>query len=447
MSLRRASYQSSVSFFKASQQVQKQQNVQSSNESQKQAGSQAQPRIENKTLENLPSRRWRLYQGSPATAIDEEVSAAKVSYLQRSSPVAAPIQPTAFEEIKPQSEQAKQSPSLSWWRVPLRKRYWLSTATMCLLVILLGIFEYQQVRAVAVENTSPTYIIPEHLEGYAEWSAETIGWFADPESDLDGDELLNREEYFANSDPTSVYSCEAQNNLTDAQSVREFINPGTCNPFDFENEDDIDLLYKLTYSINTSPTEQKTTDKQDSQTNELLETFNVDDLEKITTRTPEQIAADKRELDEQTEYLELIAKIDRYINIHRSNEIYDRNYEAPVGGEVYLDVSLRYNVPLKYVLTIARTESRFGTDRYTNSGNLTRPGQYRNIYSIGLTDGGQNIAYPTWEAGVEGFGKWYRKFDDRGVSDCQKWRIYNPNGDYCAKVEGIANQVEAYLNS
>ncbi|NJK70793.1 MAG: hypothetical protein HC932_00775 [Thermales bacterium] len=66
---------------------------------------------------------------------------------------------------------------------------------------------------------------------------------------------------------------------------------------------------------------------------------------------------------------------------------------------------------------------------------------------MGLDDSGNNIGFETWEKGVESFGRWYRRFDDAGVLDCNKWRIYNPNGDYCAHVEETANGIDYFLGS
>jgi hypothetical protein len=65
---------------------------------------------------------------------------------------------------------------------------------------------------------------------------------------------------------------------------------------------------------------------------------------------------------------------------------------------------------------------------------------------MGLTETSSS-GFNTWEEGVESFGKWYKRFQDRKVPDCSKWRIYNPNGDYCTKVETLADEIEAYLKS
>ena len=95
---------------------------------------------------------------------------------------------------------------------------------------------------------------------------------------------------------------------------------------------------------------------------------------------------------------------------------------------------------------MAQLESRFGTDRYDANGNQNRIGRYKNIYSIGLSST-DSMGFETWEQGVEAFGKWYKYFQDRGVGDCQKWRIFNRNGDYCSKVENQADTIDRFLNS
>jgi hypothetical protein len=179
----------------------------------------------------------------------------------------------------------------------------------------------------------------------------------------------------------------------------------------------------------------------------LISIFGASSLEDLNNREIDTTNIDRQieVLQKQAEYIGLIEKVDKYIAQSRSFEPYDRDYETPVSGAVYVDVSIRYDTPLKYVLAVAQRESRFGTDRYTANGNLTRPGEYKNIFSMGLDDSGNNIGFETWEKGVESFGKWYRRFDDAGVSDCRKWRIYNPNGDYCAHVEETASQIEFFL--
>ncbi|GAB4148228.1 MAG: hypothetical protein OHK0017_10840 [Patescibacteria group bacterium] len=139
----------------------------------------------------------------------------------------------------------------------------------------------------------------------------------------------------------------------------------------------------------------------------------------------------------------LINKISEYINIYRS---YGENSRVavPVGPEIFLEVSLKYRTPLAYVVTIARLESRFGTHCY-QEGRLSRICAHRNIYSMGLDDSGNNITFATWEDGVESFGSWYSKKINRGMNNCAIWKLYNPNGDYCSKVNMVADEVEQFF--
>ena len=178
----------------------------------------------------------------------------------------------------------------------------------------------------------------------------------------------------------------------------------------------------------------------------VLQVFEVATFTDLDKLNPENIKQTSKLTETKLTYLEMVTKIQKYIQIYRSQDAIDRNYAAPVHPAVYLDVALKYDVPLKYMLALARNESRFGTDRFDSEGNLTRPGEFKNIYSIGLDDSGNNKGFATWEDGVEGFGKWYQKFHKRGVSDCSKWRIYNPNGDYCAKVEALSNEIQIFLD-
>jgi hypothetical protein len=344
---------------------------------------------------------------------------------------------------------------LEWWQRPFRKSFWVMVSILCSLVLVIGAFEYKQVQTAAEVNEFLNPQAPSYLQDYYLWSNQVMGGYINPDLDMDGDGLSNIEEFLVGSNPLSENSC-VDLLKADGQLLQELTSPGTCQPFDLQSQADTQLLHQLTFDLEsftdlpddqTNPDNNPQNPANDSSVDPLAGVFGVTDLSDIKTKTPEGIESQASLLAKQQEYLATIQKIDAYIAANRSYEIYDRNYEPPVSGVIYLNVSLKYDVPLKYVLTLAQTESRFGTDRFTKSGNLTRPGKYNNIYSIGLTDGGQNLGYPTWEAGVEGFGKWYRKFDDRGVSDCQKWRIYNPNGDYCAKVESIASKVEVYLGS
>jgi len=137
-------------------------------------------------------------------------------------------------------------------------------------------------------------------------------------------------------------------------------------------------------------------------------------------------------------------KISDYIDTFRSNEGSNQRFDVPVASVVFLETSLKYQVPLSYTLTIARLESRFGTDCYSQT-SATRICKHKNIYSLGLDDSGNNMTFQNWEDGVYAFGQWYQDRVDEGYSTCQIWRRYNPNGDYCGKVMSMAIDIEKYF--
>ena len=286
---------------------------------------------------------------------------------------------------------------------------------------------------------------------YASWISDKNNTeFSPKDADLDNDGLTNYEEYTLDTNPVSMHTCNPSK--TDSENIIELIDPKTCNSINTENDNEFSkfsqiinldkLQQRLLENIQTQQESAKPVDEKS-----LLSIFGVSnftDLDKISVTNLEQDAQNK---DLKVKYLRLINRIDDYINKNRSYEIYDRDYETPVHAATYLQVSLKYNVPVKYLLAIARAESRFGTDRYTQSGKLTRPGEHRNIFSMGLTDSGSNITFKTWEDGVESAGKWWKRFDDRGVSVERRLKIYNPNGDYPTKIQGLANQIDTYINS
>ena len=200
----------------------------------------------------------------------------------------------------------------------------------------------------------------------------------------------------------------------------------------------------------TLPVTDSSATKQDTviSNSEVLAAFDANNLQELNQAAGEEVvdvAEEAKLLEKKQTLLQQAQRIDSYIENNRSLEPYDREYPVPVSGTVYLYVAQEYDVPLKYVMAIAQRESRFGTDRFTKTGNLTRPGQYENIVSMGLDDEGNNMSFGGWEESLVSFGKWYRRFDDAGVSDCQKWRIYNPNGDYCQRVEETASIIASYI--
>jgi hypothetical protein len=305
-----------------------------------------------------------------------------------------------------------------------------------------------KVPEVASQPTSPAK--PE--DGYKKWAIDKFGKEADPFEDADKDQLTNNEEFIIGSDPKNPNSCDA--NKTDSENLIELVNPTTCKPIDLQNKDDVAKFRKVidfqTVKTKTISQDVKTNQTSSPATNStsvsgLFGSSSLEDLNKQEFNSS-KLQADLDLIQKKEGVIKKIDRINEYMKKYRSLEPLDRNYPIPVNGAVYLEVSQQYNVPLKYVVAVAQRESRFGTDRYNTEGGLTRPGKYKNIYSMGLDDDGNNLGFETWEKGVESFGKWYKKFHDRGVSDCAKWRIYNPNGDYCKAVEDTANEIDIYLN-
>jgi len=285
-------------------------------------------------------------------------------------------------------------------------------------------------------------------EAYNFWITDKVGLLVPAQTDLDDDGLTNLEEFWLNTDPTHKNSC---NENTDLDNLLQLIHPATCQPLDLQNpESDSSLIQifhfpTLAQKLFLSQIDESLESKSSKES--LYDIFQVQDLSQINLSDRTALEREISLNNKKNEYLFILQKTNDYIIKHRSYEEYDRNYPVPVSPAIFLETSLKYRVPLKYVLAIARLESRFGTDRYTKTGQLTRPGAHKNIFSIGLDDSGNNLTFNSWEEGVYAFGRWYRYFDDKGVSDCQKWRIYNPNGDYCTKVEKLAAEIEQFLFS
>jgi hypothetical protein len=291
-----------------------------------------------------------------------------------------------------------------------------------------------------------------NVDPYISWiKAQNENEFSEKEEDLDKDGLTNFEEFSLKSNPNSANSCNPEK--TDMQNLLNLTNPNTCKAIDLKDDSTIEQISKI---IDLQKVQENiandAVEKANSETIEeispdnLLAIFNVKKYEDLDEIDPEKLEGSPETVQKKKKYLDLIKKTTEYIKKFRSYEAYDRNFESPVHAAVYVQTSFKHNVPLKYVLAIARTESRFGTDRYTRDGVLTRPGANQNIYSLGLDDSGNNKKFESWEKGVEAFGIWYERLNGQGVSDCRKWKIYNPNGDYCSKIENLANQIEDILN-
>jgi hypothetical protein len=290
-----------------------------------------------------------------------------------------------------------------------------------------------------------------NLGAYEQWIFDSTGYVLSKEDDEDKDGLTNGEEFLIGSNPILDKTCGKDKN--DAQEVIALQNPATCKPVNFENSEELKSFQTLLNTDNLKQLQKTNLESTPpvqtniSEIDTIKETFQVQDLKDLNTLkiSPDELTLQQELNTKRKGYIDLVTKVDQYMEQNRSLEPYDRNQPIPVGGAVYVQVAEEYNVPLKYILAVAQRESRFGTDRYTKNGNLTRPGQYENIVSMGLDDSNNNMSFGGWEASIESFGKWYRRFDDAGVSNCNKWKIYNPNGDYCKHIEETANGIEYFI--
>jgi hypothetical protein len=295
------------------------------------------------------------------------------------------------------------------------------------------------------KNNQPT-------DAYKSWIADKLGQYYGPEEDFDTDQLSNEEEFIIGTDPKNEHTCNPDK--TDAENLVELINPITCKLLDLSDEKSLEKFKKVVdfnaikSKVFQSDAKNPKTEIVSENTDSILKQFNIDSLESLNKQefNNTKLKAEQEAIRAKQFTIDKINKINQYMKETRSLEPYDRNNPIPVNGAVYLEVALKYKAPLKYVLAVAQRESRFGTDAFDKDGNLTRPGKYKNIFSMGLDDEGNNVGFETWEKGVESFGRWYKRFNDRGFSDCSKWRIYNPNGDYCKAIEETASGIEAYLN-
>jgi len=290
---------------------------------------------------------------------------------------------------------------------------------------------------------------------FEKWSIKSVGKVISQEEDSDNDGLSNYQEFHLGTKPDTKYTCDSDNTKTDRENLIELVNPVTCKPLSIENEKDLVLLSSIVKNpslqnqiVDLSDSGDKEEDskiQEPDNNTDILNYFEVESYKDLDSLNINDFDPQTEPL--KIEYFKKINKIAVYIQKNRSFEEYDKKYQTPSHPAVYLQVSLDYNTPLKYILAVGRLESRFGTDRFDMSGNPTRIHKYQNIFSMGLDDSGNNKSFDNWNDGVESFGRWYQYFEQKQVSDCQKWKIYNPNGDYCAKVEKLASQIQEYLNS
>jgi hypothetical protein len=323
----------------------------------------------------------------------------------------------------------------------------------------MGIVDSSNKTAVADQVEAQNEIDQEVLR-YKAWIQSKMGGL-DPgyneDSDVDG--LSNYEEFLIGSNPNSPYSCNPR--ISDTENLANLINPANCKAINLQNSLEANVFYKiiptLNFGQNTNQLElilqsssAASSSSQSSSSSSSSESKKEDippSSLSISSSSQSSLTVVAPIAQNSPLVTDLVPKISSYINRYSSYDNFDASGSSPVSPEYYLEVSQKYNVPIKYVLAVGRMESRFGTDQYDQYGNLNRIGANKNIYSIGLDDAGNNVAFGSWEQGVDAFGRWYKKFNDRGVTDCNKWRIYNPNGDYCQKVEAVANEVDYFLKT
>ncbi len=331
--------------------------------------------------------------------------------------------------------------------------------TAAVLLVLLGtgvnfsLGKFSQNPASAKASQNENIIKPDQIAAnnpeYDKWIKEKNYTFSAAYEDLDTDGLTNLEEFYLDTNPLSANTCSKDS--SDSENLFTFINPKTCKSIDPNNQEEIGRIEKVVSKdkineIIASSTSSTETNKEPGKTS-LLNLFGVSKLEELDKISGDNIQKEIENKDIKLQYLNQIVRIEKYIAKNRSYEPLDRDYSVPVHGAKYLETSLQCNIPVKYIMAIARVESRFGTDRYTANGNLTRPGEHKNIFSLGLTDSGSNLTFTDWNGGFDLLCKWWKKFDDRGVSVERRLKIYNPNGDYPGKIEGIANEIDRFLNA
>jgi hypothetical protein len=338
------------------------------------------------------------------------------------------------------------------------KRYSVSTTFATAVLIICTLFltgNAQWMGQINSKNVQAGKNVNQQTQKYDQWILKNnSNKYSPPGNDLDQDGLNNYEEYLIDSNPINKYSCN--NNFTDNENVINLIDPVFCNPIDFNNKAEVERFAPILNIPESFIKNLSNIGVENLKTKESIITISsnsaaiVSDIKSrsitdlVNPTTPILVEA-KSQTQKESSLLNL--KVEQYIDQYRSFEAYDKFVPNPISSDYYISMSEKYGVPLKYALAIARSESRFGTDQYNQNGTLNRIGANKNIYSIGLDDVGGNVNYGTWESGADAFGKWYESFNVQGYSDCAKWRIYNPNGDYCQKIENLANEIQEYIGS
>jgi|GEM_PF-6155585 len=249
---------------------------------------------------------------------------------------------------------------------------------------------------------------------------------------------------------SSVVGLGYNNNFQSANAISNTISQASSAGQSVENKIEVSITASLSSSsaiLNSSHLLDQTQGLAIGPKSALITNLEILNFENETLVVNPALSLEATLSENQisSEDQQTIDKINSYINKFRSNNAFNRDWEAPVAAKIFLQVSKEYEVPLKYMLSLARIESQFGTNRFNSEGNPNRIGRNKNMYSLGLNDRGDDNLKSSWEDGVTAFGKWYQKFEERGVTDCQKWRIFNPNGDNCQRVEAVATETETWL--
>jgi hypothetical protein len=375
------------------------------------------------------------------------------------------------------------------------KRYSVSTLFTTVIIIFctlfltgnaqwMGKFGEKNVQADKSKNTKTV--------SYEKWIASSnLGKYSSPGEDLDKDGLNNYEEFLIGSIPTNKNSCNV--NVSDNENLLNLIDPVNCAIIDFNAPGQIsrfkdvlnitpEFILKhqsqilqnqsfITPSVQVNDSIISVSQSSATVVTDILPVPNVEintpntpnfieastkiDLPKLSIENPLIKKTPEENKKIEPKLVEIpapknnvnVSTVQQYIDQYRSYDKYDNQIANPVNADYFINMSEKYNVPLKYTLALARSESRFGTDQFNQDGSGNRIGRHLNMYSIGLDDDGGSITYPSWEAGVDAFGWWYTNFENQGYSDCAKWRIYNPNGDYCQKIENLASQISNYIDN
>jgi hypothetical protein len=95
---------------------------------------------------------------------------------------------------------------------------------------------------------------------------------------------------------------------------------------------------------------------------------------------------------------DLTEKADKYLKRFPITEL-PTNYQ--IDGRTIAEASIKYDIPLEFILAVGQIESRFLTNEKAVRGRKTK-----SIFGLGLYDNGQNvISYPNARKSVDDFAK------------------------------------------